>query len=71
MAESTTIWVTNHVKGQIDAIKKRNGHQTYDSLMRYFLSLEKGIPCKGENCTGYWKCMEFGCPKFKEKTEAT
>ena len=69
MAESTTIWVTKHVKGQIDAIKERNGHQTYDSIMRYFLSLEKGIPCKVEKCILYWNCMEYGCSNFKEKTE--
>ncbi len=71
MVESTTIWVTKHVKNQIDAIKKRNEHQTYDSLLRHLIAVEKGIPCKGEKCVGYWNCIEYGCPKFKEKTEAT
>ena len=71
MAKSTTIWVTNHVKKQIDDIKDRNGHQTYDSLLRHLISVEKGIPCKGEKCVGYLNCMEYGCPKFNEKTEAT
>lgn len=69
MSENTTIWLTKHVKGQIDSIKERNGHKTYDSLLRHLLAVEKGIPCKGEKCTWYWNCMEYGCPKFKEREE--
>ena len=65
-----TIGVSEEVKKQLDALKDRNGHTSMDSVMRYFLSLEKGIPCKGEKCIWYWNCMEYGCPKFKEK-EAT
>jgi len=64
-----TIGVSEEVKNRLDALKDRNGHTSMDSLMRYFLSLEKGIPCKGEKCVWYWNCMEYGCQKFKEKTE--
>ncbi len=64
-----TIGVSEEVKNQLDALKDRNGHTSMDSLMRYFLALDKGIPCKGEKCTWYWNCMEYGCPKFKESEE--
>jgi len=69
MSENTTIWVSKHVKDLVDEVKKRNGHKTHDSLIRYFLALDKGVPCKGEKCIWYWNCMEYGCPKFKEKEE--
>ena len=62
-----TIGVSEEVKNQLDALKDRNGHTSMDSLMRYFLALDKGIPCKGEKCIWYWNCMEYGCPKFKER----
>ena len=33
----TTIWVSKQIKGVLDEIKKRNGHTTYDSVIRYLL----------------------------------
>jgi len=69
MSENTTIWISKKVKQQLDDIKERNAHKTYDSLIRYFLALEKGKPCKGEKCIWYWNCMEYGCPKYKEEGE--
>jgi hypothetical protein len=33
----TTIQVSDYVKKELDKIKKRNGHSTYDSVVRYLL----------------------------------
>ncbi len=60
-----TIGVSEEVKNRLDALKDRNGHTSMDSLFRSFIS----TPCKGTSCIWYWNCVEFGCPKFKEKIE--
>ena len=69
MSENTTIWISKKVKRQLEEVKKRNGHKTYDSLLRHLLAVKKGVPCKGEKCVWYWNCMKYGCPKFKAKEE--
>ncbi len=61
------IRVSDQVKEQLESVKERNGHTSMDSLLRALMS----TPCKGTECIWYWNCMEYGCPKFKEKTEAT
>ena len=33
-----TVGVSNHVKEKLDNIKKRNGHTSLDSVMRYLLN---------------------------------
>jgi len=35
--KSTTIWVSEYVKKKLDKIKERNGHKSYDSVLRYLL----------------------------------
>jgi len=35
--KSTTIWVSEYVKKRLDEIKERNGHKSYDSVLRYLL----------------------------------
>ncbi len=62
-----TLGVSEEVKNRLDALKDRNGHTSMDSLLRSFIS----TPCKGTSCVLYWNCVEYGCPNFKEKTEAT
>jgi len=32
--KSTTIWVSEYVKKRLDEIKERNGHKSYDSVLR-------------------------------------
>ena len=61
------IRVSDQVKEQLESVKERNGHTSMDSLLRALMS----TPCKGTECIWYWNCIEYGCPKFKEKTEAT
>ena len=34
----TTIQVSDYVKERLDKIKKRNGHTSYDSVLRYLLT---------------------------------
>jgi len=41
MSKSTTIGVSRYVKDQLDALKKRNGHTSMDSLMRAMISTFK------------------------------
>ncbi len=59
------IRVSDQLKDELESLKERNGHTSMDSLIRALIS----IPCKGTSCTWYWNCMEYGCPKFKEKEE--
>lgn len=54
------IRVSEQVKKQLDEIKGRNGHTSHDSILRSLLS----SPCKGTECSWYWNCMKYGCPKF-------
>ena len=35
--KSTTIWISEYVKKKLDKIKERNGHKSYDSVLRYLL----------------------------------
>jgi len=63
MSESTTIQVSRQVKSQLDEVKDRNGHTTYDSVIRSLLA----IPCKGTECAWYWNCVKYGCPKFLKR----
>ena len=35
--KSTTIWVSKQVKERLERIKKRNGHKTFDGVIRYLL----------------------------------
>ncbi len=60
-----SLGVSEEVKNRLDELKDRNGHTSMDSLLRALMS----TPCKGTDCILYWNCMEFGCPKFSEKTE--
>ena len=38
MKTTTTIQVSEYVKSKLDKIKKRNGHTSYDSVLRYLLN---------------------------------
>ena len=33
----TTIWVSRQVKDKLEEIKRRNGHSSFDSVIRYLL----------------------------------
>jgi len=59
------IRISDQLKEKLESLKKRNGHTSMDSLIRGLIS----NPCKGTSCVWYWNCVEYGCPKFKEKEE--
>jgi len=52
--ETTTIQISKHVKKKLDELKKRNGHTSYDSVLRYLLHLENPLYTfsEGKKCLG-------------------
>jgi len=43
-----TIGISEYVKGKLDDLKRRYGHTSYDSVLRYLLILEKDKICVHE-----------------------